>query len=390
MIKDYELLRASDPFLTKKFILWGAGKEGCALAEKMCRFTSAIEFVDSDEKKVKRERDGIPVNFPSKIAEYDPNTIGIVITPDDAKVQESILNQIIAMGFQNINIYTKFAVEAVMSFAKKIVADEKTDWELTLSQRVEVQAKEIKMIENRLKLMERMLLIGASDKSAFVYQSKKVASVTLVNSIRSAGGYGFHVHDFAGLYLDRMTLRNFIKKSSGKVISIVREPVARQISLLWHYWGMSKEAFLERYHSLEDLEKNFYAIPNKEDEFEWYKKELEQVLGIDIYSYSFDKESGYSIIHKDGLSILLLKMEKIEQLEQVIGKFMEIEDFKLINANVAHEKKYRYAYQNYLEHVKIPLEFIEHYYKDNMYMDHFYSDSEKERFLKRWKDHIVG
>lgn len=391
MIKDHELLEALDPFQGKRFILWGAGREGRALAEKMRRFTSSIEFVDSDEAKVREGvQDGILVSAPSRIAAYDPDEIGIVITPDDVRVQESILDQIAARGFQDIDVYTKFAVEAVMCFQKKGKTDGHTaDREQELAQRVDMQEKAIKAIESRLKLMERMLLIGAADRSAFVYQSKKVASVTIVNSIRSAGGYGFHVHDFAGLCLDRMTLRNFIKRSSGKVVSIVREPIARQISLLWYYWGMRRESFLSHYDSLEGLERDLYSIPNKEDEFEWYRKELEPVLGIDVYSYPFDRESGYTVIDKDGISLLLLKMEKIGTLERVIGDFLEIEDFRLLNANVAHEKKYRYAYQDYLEKVRIPSGFYEHYHKDNPYMDHFYSESEKERAFERWKDHIV-
>lgn len=389
MIKDHELLKNPDLLFSKRFILWGAGKEGKALAEKMLKLTKKMELVDADETKTGIWKYGISVFAPSIISERDQKEIAIILTPDDISLQDSILLQIASMGYQNIDVYTKFAVEAILCFKKdEVIPIEGEEQICVLSQKMEMQERAISRIENRLKLMERMLLIGASDKSAYVYQSKKVASVTIVNSIRLAGGYGFHVHSFRGLFLERITVRNFIRKTSGKVISIVREPIARQISLLWHYWGTNREAFLNDYKSLEDLESKFYAIPNREDEFEWYRQEIEQVLDINIYDYPFDRELGYSIIEKDGILLLLLKMEKLGSLEKVIGDFLGIKGFKLINANVADEKKYRYAYKNYLENVKIPLEFFEHYYNGNLYMDHFYTEEEKKEFHEYWREHL--
>ena len=44
--------------------------------------------------------------------------------------------------------------------------------------------------------------------------------------------------------------------------------------------------------------------------------------------------------------------------------------------------------QNYLEHVKIPIEIRENYYNGNRYMDYFYSENEKKQFYERWESHI--
>lgn len=75
-------------------------------------------------------------------------------------------------------------------------------------------------------------------------------------------------------------------------------------------------------------------------------------------------------------------------LQKEIGDFLEVEDFKLINRNVAQHKTYCYAYQNYLEHVEIPVQLWEYYYRGNKYMDYFYSEKEKELFYKHWKEHM--
>ena len=239
-------------------------------------------------------------------------------------------------------------------------------------------------------LLKHILLAELSDRSVYVYQSKKVASVSLVHSFNEVGVYGVHVHSFEALQLKESFIKSLIKKTSGKVISIVREPVARQISLLWHYWGTSGEPFLEKYGSLEEIEEDFYSIPNKEDEFQWYKKEFEKTLNINIYDYQFDRERGYSIIEEDGISILLLKMEKMNELEDVIGQFCGIENFKILKANMASQKEYFYAYQNYLDHVKIPVDFFEYYYLGNKYMDYFYTEEEKKEMGKKWKPDYAG
>lgn len=240
----------------------------------------------------------------------------------------------------------------------------------------------------RIMLLEHILLAELSEQSVYVYQSKKVGSVSLVRSLNAAGVYSVHVHSFADIqypyHLEENLIRSLIKKTSGKVISIVRDPIARQVSLLWHLWGTNEEVFLDQYSSLEEIEKNFYSIPNREDEFQWYKEEFEKILNINIYDYPFERERGYSIIEKDGISVLLIKMEKINALKEVIGRFCGIENFKLLNANMAVSKKYFYAYQNYLEHIKIPTDFFEYYYHGNKYMDYFYTEEEKRVMGEKW------
>lgn len=122
------------------------------------------------------------------------------------------------------------------------------------------------------------------------------------------------------------------------VISLIREPVARQISLMWHYLGENPKEMMKRYGKFENIERRYFQIPNHEDEFEWYKKEMETVLGINVYEYSFDRDAGYSIIEKDGISLLLIKVEKLNSLEKVIADYLKEDDFKLCTLNLAKEK----------------------------------------------------
>lgn len=330
----------------------------------------------------------MPVYAPQRLGEYSPDNAAIVIPTDNVSLQESIMAQIGEMHYQDMDIYTRYAVEAALCFG-----GQKTDvphWEentYVFQSKIEAQQRKIDAMEHEIEMLKQMIMSGIAEETVYVYQSKKVASSSIARSIRAAGMNGFHVHDFhfkARGFRDDF-IGSMIKKTSGKVISIVREPVARQISLLWQYWGTGGEDFLKKYESLEDLEAKFFGIPNREDEFEWYRKEFLSVLDIDIYEYPFDRQLGYSVIEKDGISLLLLKMEKVDSLEGVIASFLGVEDFKLIRGNVSGEKSYRYAYRNYLENVKVPSGFLEYYYNGNPYMDYFYTVEEKREFRRKWE-----
>lgn len=377
MIEDYKLLTNSDNLLKKKLIIWGAGKRGKELAQKISRHTKQIEFVDVDESKAGKCLD-FPVNLPEKLMEYEWEEYAIVLSPDNAQVQKSILEVIKQMGFEEIDVYTQYAVWAAVSFLnyqKGFCAKNTDESEKLMNELSSVQ-----------KMQTQLLMTLFAEKSVFVYQSKKVGSSSIARSVRDLGVYAVHVHNFDIPFIQLEYIKSIIKRGSGKVISIVREPIARQISLLWHYWW---GGVYQNYHSLAEIEAHFYAVPNEEDEFIWYLKEFEKALDINIYDYPFNKRTGYCVIEKDGISVLLLKMEKLNELEKTIGAFLEINNFKLEMYNVADSKPYKYAYQNYLENVKIPSEFFKYYYDNNKYMDYFYTEEEKKIFQERWKNHIL-
>ncbi len=394
MIKDYELLGNTNFLHTKRFVIWGVGKCGKVLAKRMYHHTKELVFVDSDKEK-EGSYQGIPIQNPKKIKEYAADEIAIVISSDSLRVQESILADIMAWSYWHIDIYTKYAVESALYFeecnSEELHEDNEEDV-CVLKNKIEEQKMTIQKINGWCRTLRQLVFSTISDHVVYVYQCKKVGSVSLTRSINITGAYAVHIHSFAAFELEDIFIRNMIRKTSGKVISVVRDPVARQISLLWHYLGENGDHFLKNYRSLADLEKRFYSIPNAEDEFEWFGAdgEFAKVLGINVYEYPFDCERGYSIIEKEGISLLLLKLEKMNSLETVIRDFLGLDSFRLVNDNLAREKGYRYAYENYLENVRIPCDFIDHYYRESMYMDHFYTREEKDIFYEKWKDATIN
>ena len=385
MIEDYKLLNDYCAiFREKRFVVWGAGEKGKELGKSMYMHTKRIEFVDTDQEKW-GDFCGITIHAPEVIPD-DKEECAIVLSTNDLKIQDSILEQIRQMGLQALDIYTWYAMWSVLFFMEGD-NERKADYK----SRVEKQS-DLMEVKSKQRMLEQLMMVQAVNNSVFIYQSKKVGSTAVAISANRAGIFGFHVHNFRLLKIERKFIREMIKNTSGKVISIVREPISRQVSLLWQYWGTTEKDYFylirENLNSLQEIDDYFYAVPNGEDEFEWYLDEFRDILDINVYEYPFDREKGYAFIEKNGISLLLLKMEKLNDLEAIIGNFIGIDEFKLMRANRASEKRYKYAYENYLKNVKIPAHFYDYYYRDNKYMDHFYSEEEKKIFYQKWKEHI--
>lgn len=402
MIADFKILNDADIITHRRLVIWGAGSNGKEMANALKNYVKEIEFVDADAGKAGNLINGILVSLPEKLLAYQKNgkEYAIAMSTNSLQVQESILQQIEDMQIRDTDIFTWYAVQAALCAMRQSEGTSASHGDrceqprISEQKSIEVYHNEVEKVRNCQKLLGEMFFASVSDKAVWVYQDKKVGSCTIANSARAAGIYAVHVHTFNLLNFDPLDfgdsfIKQIIQKTSGKVISLVREPIARQVSLLWQRYGNAPTVALKAFHSWKEWEERFYAVPNEEDEFEWYIQEFLKILGINIYEYPFDREKGYTVINQDGISVLLLKMEKIDDLEQVIGDFLGEKHFKLEKNNVGGEKKYKYAYQNYLDHVRIPRGFYDHYYKDNKYMDHFYTEEEKATFAMRWKKHIV-
>lgn len=96
------------------------------------------------------------------------------------------------------------------------------------------------------------------------------------------------------------------------------------------------------------------------------------------------RKKGFQIIKKGNVELLLIKTEKLNGCQEVIGQFIGIKNFKWMNANVGTDKPYKFIYNEVKGTIKIPKQIIEFYYKRNKCMDHFYSLEEKKKFSERW------
>lgn len=121
------------------------------------------------------------------------------------------------------------------------------------------------------------------------------------------------------------------------------------------------------------------------EEFDWFDNHLKDLTNIDIFQYPFDRERGYGLIKQGKWEILVLKLEKLNENKDVVGDFVGVKDFKIINTNVGDEKLYKYLYANVKEELIIPKEVVDKYYVGNDKMDYFYSEKQKEQFREKYK-----
>lgn len=198
-----------------------------------------------------------------------------------------------------------------------------------------------------------------------------------------------------------------------KIISGVREPIERIVSQKWqrmdfpyscssdsnipliideHY-----ENFITRLISYETLKTKLSrtkfdytngGISYYADIADWFEDHIKKTFDINVFEYPFNKEKGYSIIKNKNISIFIYRLDKLSKLEKEIGEFVGNVTFTLTKSNVASEKKYVFAYKEYLKKVKIKKSFFDSL-TCSKGMTHFYTQEECEKYKNKWKDRLI-
>lgn len=206
------------------------------------------------------------------------------------------------------------------------------------------------------------------------------------------------------------------------MITLVREPISKDIGHFfqkidmelpdagWIIKGLLEKNFQQSFLNYLSVVSPFdFTEHNKKQEFTkrlichidtigqrnpngalwgWFDEELKTNLGIDILNEEFDIEKGYSIVECGNIELLIIKLEKLNSLEAVIGEFIGNEKFKILNDNEAESKSYKYIYRKFKEEVVLPQEYVDFYYKNNPYTNHFYDEKERAEYYAKWKQHI--
>lgn len=260
-----------------------------------------------------------------------------------------------------------------------------------------------------------------NDCPILVYQVGKVGSTSIHISLQQKNLPSFHVHNFQINYFASSKYKKLYNLAIGKrpikIISLVREPISRDISSFFqiafssvraiaggylkkglyedfldiYYRNLlnakceSKHEKNENYEEMPVRFKLFETVQKNGNTFDWFDYELKETFGIDVYEYPFDKNKGYSIIEKDGIEVLIMQLEKLSQLEDVIGEFVGDKQFCLVNDNESSGKEYQFLYKEFLNGIVLPQDYIDFYYKNNEAMNHFYSIEDQEKFRRKWK-----
>lgn len=204
---------------------------------------------------------------------------------------------------------------------------------------------------------------------------------------KSQSKISFHLKQsqkFREKYID-----NGIEREKFKVITLVRDPVARNISGFFQNIESFFPGFIDRYESgnLSDQEiiKSFYKNYPHQLPLEWIKKEIEEVFNVEIYSNDFSKSKGWMII-QEPISLLVIRLEDLnKQCRCIFKNFLGISEFELKKSNEANRKEYQKAYDKFKSSINLPKSYLDRMYTSE-YARYFYTEEELKAFYLNWKN----
>ena len=177
---------------------------------------------------------------------------------------------------------------------------------------------------------------------------------------------------------------NSIKKKKIKIITSIREPIARNFSLIfqsiknWSPYALARK-------SNGDFEQGIIKCLDhgSNSSWDWFDDEIKEIFGIDVFKYPFDKNQGYCVIKKDNVEIFLYRLESSKQLDQALGAFLGAKDIRMLTYHEAQKEEYRFIYEQLKRELHLPENIISQYY-DNDKMRHFYTEDEIRNLQNVW------
>jgi hypothetical protein len=117
---------------------------------------------------------------------------------------------------------------------------------------------------------------------------------------------------------------------------------------------------------------------------DWYDTQMKPVFDIDVYAQPFPHHQGHEIYHgKNNSRLLVLRLEDLNRVGQkVLGDFLDLEQFELVQANVSEQKGYADLYREFKK-LPLPASYLEKMYSST-YARHFYTDEEIHSFYQKW------
>jgi Putative capsular polysaccharide synthesis protein len=200
---------------------------------------------------------------------------------------------------------------------------------------------------------------------------------------------GPFMHD---LITVEQTVRQSMAKMSEhhrlKLISLVRDPVARNVSTFFFalnaFSPQWKQRFAEdsinpaEWHQM-FLAKRAYVLTA----LHWFEEQMEPVFDIDVYATPFPIEKGYQIYSSAKADLLLLRLESLEQCAQeAFLEFLGLHNFKLLKTNTGDNRATGTLYRLFKTQ-PLTREYVEWTYSFRL-ARHFYTEEELERFTVAW------
>ena len=244
----------------------------------------------------------------------------------------------------------------------------------------------------------------SNPKNILVYQFGKVGSTALEKSLPGSihthmlyGNSPCHVHlaqrrqgikkiyGFFGDFIKRLAIS---RRDEIKIVTIVREPVARNVSMffqdlshwIYHYVGLGNHD--NRFTGPEYLEDVFYKSFDHSYINRWFSDEFQRFTGIDLVSEAFDVDKGYKVIKNGKFNVLVIRYESFSKLSAAINEFIGV-NIEMDESNIGDDKWYGPLYKEFKRSYAPSSEYMNEMYS-YPYVKNYYSDNEIKGFMKKY------
>ena len=178
------------------------------------------------------------------------------------------------------------------------------------------------------------------------------------------------------------------KRKKAKIISLVRNPVECMVS-----------AFAPNVKADCDDE-NRYQLPSAEElsnqfrsgyfdqqrhlqKLNWFDSEFRAALGIDVYKYPFDKESGFVQFQEGPWDVLILNTDMNDDRKaQLVSDFLGLTNLKIIHTRVGEAQAYGELYKVFKKRVTVPESYL-HSIINSKYSQHFFTQNTLDAMQQR-------
>jgi len=262
-------------------------------------------------------------------------------------------------------------------------------------------------IKRRIARHLQLIAKYKASETIFIYQMGKVGSTTLEHALPNA----IHIHAFysrnhtcpvrlKGLLkfgivhffyqmeqeiVDYLLRRAFKQRKNTKIVTMVRDLSARNVSMFFH----DLDAYLYAAHT-NCLNTRSMPLPtrnqnkdllvdvfnqefNHEYGLTWFDREFLPMTGIDVYNSDFNKDQGFAHFKNGNTEAICIRTDKLKLCINDISDFVG-QKITLTNANQANEKWYGELYQSFMKSYIMPEElalcfekskFCQHFFNSN-------------------------
>jgi hypothetical protein len=236
-----------------------------------------------------------------------------------------------------------------------------------------------------------------------IYQLGKVGSSTVYATLKQIYGSErlIHLHFLSDRFKRRAAglakyewhlgqikrverLRNENPSSRIKIISLVREPIGRNVSDLFQ----NPQNYLEKGESLGSTHVDklirIYKQKNSYDyTLNWFDNEFRPYTGVDVYQHSFDHSQGFAIFSQQEFDILIIKMESLNSCyKRAFSEFLNLELTELTISNESNSKDTSQLSKQLKSRIRFSEDELSEAYSSK-YAQHFYRD-DISLLTKKW------